>query len=101
MRDAVTTVCNVRWLGLRSAHIEQHSDIGLCGEPLTGRDDAILNGLSRNNNLVRDDQRYSTEVQQMRKLGKYELQWLYGHADGVKYFSEKFLLDAILHGDYL
>lgn len=96
-----TSVCNVRWLGLRAAHIEKHSSIGLCGEPLTSRDAVILNNLARNNSLIRNDERYMQEVEQMRKLGKYELQWLYGHADGVRFFSETFMLDAILHADYL
>lgn len=93
-------VCNVRWLGLRASHIRKYSNIGMCGDDLTTRDATILDGLQENNRMIRNDERYVEEIEEMRQLGKYELQWLYGHCDGAA-FLEKFVLEAILHGDYL
>lgn len=93
-------MCDLRWLGLRSSHIKQHSYIGACGEELTSRDLAIIRGLQRNHAVFRENAAFATELEAMKELGKYELQWLYGHSTGHD-FLQRFVLDAILHGDYL
>lgn len=96
----VKKVCNLKWLGLRSSHIAKHSYIGYDGEPLTDRDRSILDGLQRNTRLIRESSHYMEEVQAMKRLGKYELQWLYGHASGANYL-EHFVLESILCADYI
>lgn len=96
-----SVVCNVRWLGLRAKHIEEHVAIGAVGEPLTERDEAVLHGLQGRNSLVRDDERYAVELEKMRALGKHELQCLFGHPDGIRFLSDTFLPTAILQHDYL
>lgn len=72
------------------------------GKTLNARDEAVLKGMEKRNRLVRENERYRHEVKEMRRLGKYELQWMFGKGDGgVDYFVEGFLLRAILHGDYI
>lgn len=94
-------MCTVRWLGLRASHIERNASIGMWGEALTARDESLLRNLELRDPVIRADRRYMRETRAMRELGKYELQWLYGHARGVGYFSQVYLLDAILRADYL
>lgn len=88
----------MRWLGLRSSHIRAHAYLGLPGVPLTGRDEAVLRGLAARGAL---DGRHEAEAAAMRRLGKVELQWLYGHADGAKYVGAGFVVGAVLRADYL
>lgn len=92
-------VCDVRWLGLRSSHIQKYSSIGLTGETLSKNDEAILRGLEKQTVITRNVG-YQVEMSCMRTYGKYELQWLFGHEDGPRFLSETFIPNAILHGDY-
>ncbi|CAN8073153.1 unnamed protein product [Agarophyton chilense] len=93
-------MCDLRWLGLRSPHVSKHSYIGSNGETLTERDVAIIRGLQRNHKVFCENVHYANELKAMKQIGKYELQWLYGHPSGTD-FLQDFILDAILHGDYI
>lgn len=87
-------------MGIRASQIRKYNNIGYCGETLTNRDTAILSGLLRNDHMIREDVRFTEELQSMTTMGKYELQWLYGHEEGTS-FLQTFVLNAILQGDYL
>jgi hypothetical protein len=91
-------VCDVKWLGLRASQIAQLSWIG-AGDILTSRDRAILRTLA-GRQRARRDCRILQEYEAMEIVGKHELQCLFGHPDGIKYFSSTFLPQAILQCDY-
>lgn len=93
------TVCDLKWLGLRATHIESFSQFLLAGEPLTRNDNTILRNLERQNLSIIDD-RYTSEIQKMSSLGKYELQCLHGHPTGLRFLTETFLPSLILRRDY-
>lgn len=57
--------------------------------------------MEESNQRVKNDERYQREVSEMRRLGKYELQWMYGQQGGGKYLTEGYLLRAILRADYI
>lgn len=86
-------------MALRSAHVRENVHILASGEPLTARDETILEGLKQRNSRVREDVRYVQETNAMKELGKFELQWLYGHHEGISFFR-RFLLKLILQADY-
>lgn len=85
----------VRWLGLRSRAVLAHAELGLQGEPLSRRDEAVLRGLE---GRLGADVRYKEEMVMMRRLGKFELQWLYGNGAG---YVGRWVERAILRGEYL
>lgn len=93
------TVCDLRWMGLRASQIKEHQYIGNCGEQLSRNDLQIWKELRRN--AKQESSRFLEEVEKMKTVGKYELQWLYGHSKGMDYFTFNFIETAILRGDYL
>lgn len=92
-------VCDLRWMGLRASQIKAHQDIGVCGERLSRNDLQVWQELRRN--VAQESAKFREEVEEMNAVGKYELQWLYGHSKGMNYFTFGFIETAILRGDYL
>lgn len=93
--------CDVRWLGLRAMHVEMYKCSDERGDSLTRRDESILRGLESRMNSVGQNSSYLHEINEMRRLGKYELQWLYGRGDGHRFFSQTFLVEGILKQQYI
>lgn len=94
----------MRWLGLRASQIKRldsEFSIGLCGESLTARDNAVVASLRKTVDRSNLDESFMEEIGEMERLGKHELQWLYGHPEGLSYLSKTFLPMAILRGDFL
>jgi hypothetical protein len=93
-------VCDVKWLGLRASHIGSMAWVRR-GEPLSARDEAVVQNLRRQQ-LIRDDPRYLEELDLFSIVGKHELQCLYGNPDeGLLHLSKTFLPQALLHHDYI
>lgn len=112
-------VSDVHWLGLRASQIErlrniaakqqysqreqgedvEHVDVGV-GSPFTKNDWTTLNRVA--NKVVQPQRRESLryELQQMPVLGKFELQCLYAHPQGMSYLST-FVEQAIVRRDYI
>lgn len=59
---------------------------------------ASLRASVERNNL---GERYMEEIGEMERLGKHELQWLYGHPEGLSYLSKTFLPMSIMRQDFL
>lgn len=97
--EASNFVVDVRWLGLRACHIENMPWVS-GGEPLTSRDLAISRSLQEQKFIV-SDPRYLAEIEAMEKVGKHELQCLYGHPEGLQFLSKRFLPTALLSHDYI
>lgn len=90
---------DVKWLGLRASQLDKMDWIG-DGEALTDRDVDLVESL-RAQSHVSSDPRYLEEVEAMHHRGKYELQCLYGHHSGTKYFCQEFLPTSLLQHDYI
>lgn len=86
-------------MGLRASQIEAHAHIGLGGVPLSNNDKRIWRSLIRDSEQALSTE-FRQEIEKMASLGKYELQWLYGHPNGMDYFS-RFVERAIIRHDYL
>lgn len=91
-------VIDLNWLGLRPSQIKLHEEkyeIGKCDESLTDRDVSLMvtiRGRLNGNN------EYEEELIEMETMGKYELQWLYGHPAGISYVSSTFIPQVIMQG---
>jgi hypothetical protein len=93
-------VCDVKWLGLRSSHVEKMPWVRQ-GEKLTARDEVVITSLRRQQ-LAGQDPRYLAELDMFRLVGKHELQCLYGNPhDGLQHLSKTFLPQALLQHDYI
>lgn len=92
------TVCNVRWLGLRPTQIQQLDTIDQYGEHLSIRDEKLIHTLRHRMHHISE---YIRELDVLQQVGKHELQWLYGHEEGVQFLSQTWLPRAILRGDYI
>ena len=100
--DNLHLVCNAHWLGLRATQIQGlASVIGLCSEEFSTNDERIRRTMLQRIAHLPNSKLYQRELNAMSELGKHEIQWLYGHPEGLAYLSRTFLPDAILHRDYI
>lgn len=90
---------DVKWLGLRASHVDRMQWVG-DGEELTSRDRAVIESL-RSQSHIYSNEEYMAEIDAMSDRGKHELQCLYGHHKGTRFFSREFLPMAILQHDYI
>lgn len=98
--EASGIVTDIKWLGLRSSHLQAMPWVTFPGEQLTVRDKALVQSLKKQNHIL-NDSRYVEELDLMEEMGKHELQVLYGHPEGTNFLSSTFLPTALLQHDYL
>lgn len=94
-------VCNLKWLGLRGTQILRMASIGIAGLPLSLDDVRTLRRLKHMAEVRKEHPDVLQELELMRRLGKHELQWVYGHELGAGYMARGFVVEAILKGDYI
>ncbi len=71
----------------------------LSGEPLSNRDNALMETIrSRLIGLGRLDD-YERELTELERIGKHELQYLYGHPDGITFLAERFIPQEVLRSN--
>ena len=98
------SVVHLHWLGLRPTQVLDHEEkykIGRSGESFTTRDKSLVETIRRRLRALNCLGQYEKELVTMEKEGKYELQWLYGHPQGLSYLSSTFVPRAIMRQDFL
>lgn len=99
-------VCNVRWLGLRSAQMRRmqqdaHGEGDAGGEPLTADDWRVLRRVWAMCEGGGGGDEMRKELLNMQRVGKFELQWVYGQGGGLQYVSRTYVTNTVLRGDYV
>lgn len=70
------------------------------GVQLTDNDHQVCRRLKQVCDIVNHNDDIKNEITSMQLFGKYELQWLYGHPDGISFLVD-FIIHSILNADYL
>ena len=94
----------MRWLGLKPSQISKiNSDhnIGLCGEPLSNRDVSLMNTIRERLRGLGRLQDFEPELSKLEFIGKHELQFLYGHPDGINFLASTFIPQEVLRSNAL
>lgn len=94
----------MRWLGLKPSQVVQldaEHNIGLCGERFSRRDTALMSTIRERLEGLERLQEFEEELEILEQIGKHELQYIYGHPDGIEFMASRFIPQQVLRSNAL